>query len=136
MSAPRQLHINAFLMGCGHHGAAWRRPQSPIEQLGDISYYERLAQSAERGLFDTVFFADGHAVDDVSTGARWFLEPLMAMAAMARATSRIGLVSTVSAAFYTPFHAACMLASLDHISRGRIGWNVITSMLAARSKSR
>ena len=100
MSAPRQLHFNAFLMGCGHHGAAWRRPQAPIEQLGDISYYERLAQSAERGLFDAVFFADGHAVGDVSTGPRWFLEPLTALAAMARATSRIGLVSTVSATFY------------------------------------
>ncbi|WP_241978412.1 LLM class flavin-dependent oxidoreductase [Cryobacterium sp. Hz9] len=83
-----------------------------------------------------MFFADGHAVDDVSTGPWWFLEPLTAMAAMARATSRIGLVSTVSATFYTPFHAARMLASVDHISRGRIGGNVVTPMLAARSKSR
>ena len=136
MSAPRQLHFNAFLRGCGHHGAAWRRPQSPAEQLGDISFYERLAQSAQRGLFDAVFFVDGHAVGDVSTGPRWFLEPLTVMAAMARATSRIGLVSTVSATFFTPFHAARMLASVDHISRGRIGWNVVTSMLAVRSKSR
>ena len=135
MSAPRQLHFNAFLMGCGHHGAAWRRPQSPIEQLGDISFYERLAQSAERGLFDAVFFADGQAVGDVSTGPRWFLEPLTAMAAMARATSRIGLVSTVSATFYTPFHAARMLASLDHISKGRIGWNVVTSMFDTEARN-
>lgn len=50
MSEERQLHLNAFLMGAGHHGAAWRRPGSPLEQLGDIGFYERLAQTAERGL--------------------------------------------------------------------------------------
>jgi FMN-dependent oxidoreductase (nitrilotriacetate monooxygenase family) len=122
-------------MGCGHHGAAWRRPQSPIEQLGDISYYEQLAQSAERGLFDAVFFADGHTVGEVGTGPRWFPEPLTAMAAMARATSQIGLVSTVSETCYTPFHAARVLASVDHISKGRIGWNVVTSMFDAEVRN-
>ena len=131
----RQLHFNAFLFGCGHHGAAWRRPNSAVEQLGDIAYYERLAQSAERGLFDAVFFADGHSVGDPGPGPRWVLEPLTAMAAMARATSRIGLVSTVSTTFYTPFHAARMLASLDHISGGRIGWNVVTSMFDAEARN-
>lgn len=131
----RQLHFNAFLFGCGHHGAAWRRPDSAVEQLGNIAFYERLAQSAERGLFDAVFFADGHAVGDPSPGPRWFLEPLTALAAMARATSRIGLVSTVSTTFYTPFHAARMLASLDHISGGRVGWNVVTSMFDAEARN-
>lgn len=135
MSSRRQLHFNAFLMGAGHHGAAWRRPESPLGQLGDITYYERLAQSAERGLFDAVFFADGHSVANPGAGPRWFLEPLTALAAMARATSRIGLISTVSATFYTPFHAARMLASLDHISSGRIGWNVVTSMFDAEARN-
>jgi len=135
MPNERQLHFNAFLAGCGHHRAAWRRPESPLEQLGDIGFYERLAHSAERGLFDAVFFADGHAVGDVGAGPRWFLEPLTALAAMARATSRIGLISTVSATFYTPFHAARMLASLDHISSGRIGWNVVTSMFDAEARN-
>ncbi|WP_442853310.1 NtaA/DmoA family FMN-dependent monooxygenase [Arthrobacter sp. H14] len=135
MSEQRQLHLNAFLMGAGHHGAAWRRPQSPLKQLGDIGFYERLAQTAERGLFDAVFFADGQAVGDPGAGPRWFLEPLTALAAIARATSRIGLISTVSATFYTPFHAARMLASLDHISSGRIGWNVVTSMFDAEARN-
>lgn len=135
MSNERQLHFNAFLLGCGHHGAAWRRPGSPVEQLGDIAFYERLAQSAERGHFDAVFFADGQAVGDPAAGPRWFLEPLTALAAIARATSRIGLVSTVSATFYTPFHAARMLASLDHISSGRVGWNVVTSMFDAEARN-
>jgi FMN-dependent oxidoreductase (nitrilotriacetate monooxygenase family) len=131
----RQLHFNAFLFGCGHHGAAWRRPESPVEKLGDIALYEGLAQSAERGLFDAVFFADGHSVGDPGPGPRWFLEPLTTLAAMARATSRIGLVSTVSTTFYTPFHAARMLASLDHISAGRLGWNVVTSMFDAEARN-
>ncbi|TDW26967.1 LLM class flavin-dependent oxidoreductase [Cryobacterium psychrophilum] len=135
MSNPRQLHFNAFLMGCGHHSAAWRRPGSSLEQLGDIGYYESLAQNAERGLFDAVFFADGQSVGDVAAGPRWFFEPLTALAAMARVTNRIGLVSTVSATFYTPFHAARMLASLDHISNGRVGWNVVTSMFDAEARN-
>jgi FMN-dependent oxidoreductase (nitrilotriacetate monooxygenase family) len=134
-ASQRQLHFNAFLFGCGHHGAAWRRPGSPVDQLGNIAFYEQLAQSAERGLFDAVFFADGHSAGDPREGPRWFLEPLTALAAMARATSRIGLVSTVSTTFYTPFHAARMLASLDHISAGRVGWNVVTSMFDAEARN-
>ena len=124
----KSLHLNAFLFGAGHHGAAWRAPGSPVERLGEIAYYEELARTAERGLFDAVFFADGHSVGAVQDGPRWFLEPLTALSAMARATERIGLVCTVSTTFFTPFHAARMLASLDHISGGRAGWNVVTSM--------
>lgn len=135
MTSPRELHLNAFLFGAGHHQAAWRRPGSPLEQLGDIAYWERLARTAERGLFDAVFFADGHSAGDVATGPRWFLEPLTALSAMARATERVGLVSTVSTTFWTPFHAARMLASLDHISGGRAGWNVVTSMFDAEARN-
>ena len=135
MSTHRQLHLNAFLFGAGHHSAAWRRPDSPAEHLGDISYWERLARTAERGLFDAVFFADGHSAGDVASGPRWFLEPLTALSAMARATERIGLVCTISTPFFSPFHAAGMLASLDHISGGRAGWNVVTSMFDAEARN-
>ncbi|MDN6300706.1 MAG: LLM class flavin-dependent oxidoreductase [Micrococcaceae bacterium] len=134
-TAPRQLHFNAFLNACGHHQAAWRHPGSAVEQLGDIEHYERLARTAERGLFDAVFFADGHSAGNPSVGPRWFFEPLTVLAAMARNTSRIGLISTVSTTFYTPYHAARMLASLDHISAGRIGWNVVTSMFDAEARN-
>lgn len=58
------LHFNAFLFGCSHHSAAWRRPCSPVERLGEITYYEELARTAERGCLDAVFFADGHSVLD------------------------------------------------------------------------
>lgn len=129
------LHFNAFLFGCGHHSAAWRQPGSPVERLGDIAFWEGLAQTAERGCLDAVFFADGHSVLDPASGSWWFLEPLTALSAMARATEHVGLVSTVSTTFFTPFHAARMLASLDHISGGRIGWNVVTSMFDAEARN-
>lgn len=133
---PRELHLNAFLYGTGHHSAAWRYPDSAAERLGDIAYFEDLARLAERGCLDAVFFADGHSVDpNYTAGTTWFLEPLTALSAMARATTRIGLVTTVSASFYTPFHAARLLASLDHISGGRAGVNVVTSMFDAEARN-
>lgn len=134
-AAQRMLHLNLFIFGCGHHRAAWRHPDSAVERLGDIRYYEALAQTAERGKLDAIFFADGQSADNVGDGPRWFLEPLTAMAAISRATSHIGLISTVSSTFYTPFHAARMVASLDHISGGRMGWNVVTSMFDAEARN-
>lgn len=131
----RTMHINLFIYACGHHRAAWRHPDSAVERLGDIRYYEELAQIAERGKLDAVFFADGSSVDSVEDGPRWFLEPLTCLAALSRATERIGLIATVSSTFFTPFHAARMLASLDHISQGRIGWNVVTSMFDAEARN-
>ncbi|OYD71001.1 LLM class flavin-dependent oxidoreductase [Rhodococcus sp. OK302] len=131
----RQLHLGAFLLGCGHHSAAWRHPDSPVERLGDITYYESLAQTAERGKLDAVFFADGHSVREPESGASWFLEPITALTAMARATEHVGLVTTISTTFYTPFHAARLLASLDHISGGRAGWNVVTSMFNQEARN-
>ena len=130
-----QLRIGAFLLGCGHHSAAWRHRDSPVESLGDITYYESLAQIAERGKLDAVFFADGHSVREPESGASWFLEPITALTAMARATANVGLVTTISTTFYTPFHAARLLASLDHISGGRAGWNVVTSMFDQEARN-
>ena len=82
----RMMHLNLFVFGCGHHRGAWRHPQSSVERLGDIRYYEQLAQIAERGKLDAVFFADGHAVGNVADGSAWFLEPFTELAAMSRAT--------------------------------------------------
>lgn len=129
------MHLNLFLFGCGHHRGAWRHPKSSVERLGDIRYYENLAQTAERGKLDAIFLADGHAVGNVADGSYWFLEPLTALAAMSRATERIGLISTVSSTFSTPFHAARQVASLDHISGGRVGWNVVTSMFDVEARN-
>ena len=105
------LHLNLFIFGCGHHRAAWRHPDSAAERLGDIAYYEALARTAEHGKLDAIFFADGQSMDNIGDGPRWYLEPLTTLAAIARATTRIGLISTVSSTFFTPFHAAriCLL---------------------------
>lgn len=131
----RQMHINLFPIGCGHHQAAWRKSTSSVERLGDISFYEEIAQIAEKGKLDAVFLADGASVDNIENGPRWFLEPLTCIAAMARVTTHIGLISTVSSTFFTPFHAARMLASLDHISNGRMGWNLVTSMYDSEARN-
>ena len=131
----RMMHLNLFVFGCGHHRGAWRHPHSSVERLGDIRYYEQLAQTAERGKLDAVFFADGHAVGNVADGSAWFLEPLTALAAISRATERIGLISTVSSTFATPFQTARQVASLDHISGGRMGWNVVTSMFDVEARN-
>ena len=133
----QQAHFNLFIHGVGHHSAAWRAPDSQAERLRTVDYYTELAQIAERGKLDAVFFADGHSnsIPAAEDGPPWHLEPLTLLSAMSRETHRIGLVSTVSATFFTPFHAARMLASLDWISQGRIGWNIVTSMFDAEAQN-
>ncbi len=134
--SPRRLHLNAFLMAPGHHDAAWRHPLSRPDRATDIAYFEELAQTAERGTFDSIFFADGLAVwHQLSTNVSGVLEPLLVLAAVARATSRIGLIATVSTTFNEPFHLARKFASLDHISGGRAGWNIVTSGSVAEANN-
>ena len=132
MAAParRPVRLNLFAHACGHHAAAWRAPDSSVDRLADITWWEELARIAERGRLDAVFLADGQSIGTagVERGPTWILEPLTVLTAMARATERIGLVTTVSSTFWDPFHAARLLASLDHISGGRAGVNVVTSM--------
>jgi FMN-dependent oxidoreductase (nitrilotriacetate monooxygenase family) len=125
---PRQLHLNAFLMAPGHHDAAWRHPDSQPHRATDVTYFQQLAQTAERGKLDSIFFADGLAVwgrlrSNVSGG----LEPLTLLAAIAAVTRHVGLIATASTTFNEPFHLARKFASLDHISGGRAGWNIVTS---------
>jgi FMN-dependent oxidoreductase (nitrilotriacetate monooxygenase family) len=124
------VHLNLFAFAAGHHTSAWRAPDSSAGRLGDITYWEELAQIAERGLLDAVFLADGQSADlgGVGSGPLWFLEPVTTLTALARATEHIGLVTTISSTFWSPFHAARQLAGLDHISGGRAGINIVTSM--------
>ena len=127
-SSTGQLHLNAFLMAPGHHDAAWRHPDSQPHRATDVRYFQELAQTAERGLLDSIFFADGLAVwgrlrSNVSGG----LEPLTLLSAIAAVTERIGLIATASTTFNEPYHLARKFASLDHISVGRAGWNIVTS---------
>ncbi|MDO5513237.1 LLM class flavin-dependent oxidoreductase [Corynebacterium sp.] len=124
------MHLNLFAFAAGHHTSAWRAADSSVGRLGDITYWEELAQIAERGCLDAFFLADGQsaAIGGVGGGPAWYLEPVTTLTALARATEHIGLVTTISATFWPPFHAARLMASLDHISGGRAGINVVTSM--------
>ncbi|TLS47582.1 LLM class flavin-dependent oxidoreductase [Streptomyces montanus] len=125
---PRQLRLNAFLMNAGHHDAAWRHPRTQPERATDVRYFQQLALTAERGLFDSVFFADGLALwGKVRHNALGGFEPLTLLSALAAVTEHVGLIATVSTTFNEPFHTARKFASLDHISGGRAGWNIVTS---------
>ena len=124
----RNLHLNAFLMGVGHHEVAWRLPESDTRANTDIAHYQHLARVAERGLLDSVFFADVPGL--TSSPARRpaeSLDPVVTLAAMAAVTERIGLIATASTTFEEPYTLARKFASLDAISNGRAGWNVVTT---------
>ena len=128
----RQLHLNLFVHSRGHHEASWRHPASSPLALTDIRYYQDLACRAEGALFDSIFLADQLALgEDVAQAARTWLEPITVLAAVAVATSRIGLIATASTTYTEPFNLARQFASLDHISNGRVGWNIVTSWLVA-----
>ena len=128
----RQLHLNLFIHSRGHHEASWRHPLTSPLALSDIAYYQDLAQRAEAACFDAIFLADQLALgDDVDQAARIWLEPIVALAAIAPVTSKIGLIATASTTYTEPFNLARQFGSLDHISHGRVGWNIVTSWLAA-----
>jgi FMN-dependent oxidoreductase (nitrilotriacetate monooxygenase family) len=127
----RQLHLNLFIHSRGHHEASWRHSAASPLALTDIRYYQDLAQRAEAALFDSIFLADQLALgDDVAQAARTWLEPITVLAAVAVATNRIGMVATASTTYTEPFNLARQFASLDHISNGRVAWNIVTSWLA------
>jgi FMN-dependent oxidoreductase (nitrilotriacetate monooxygenase family) len=124
----RQLHLNAFLMEAGHHEAAWRLPQSNPRADFDLAHWIELAKLAEAAKFDSLFLADGPSL----TGTGEFrppgqLEPLTLLTALSQHTSRIGLIATVSSTYNEPYNLARRLASVDHVSGGRAGWNIVTS---------
>jgi FMN-dependent oxidoreductase (nitrilotriacetate monooxygenase family) len=127
----RTLHLNLFIHGRGHHESAWRHSTSTPLALTDIRYFQQLALAAEDGLFDSVFLADHLAIGgEVEHVAKGGLEPLTTLAALATVTDKIGLIATASTTYTEPYNLARQFASLDHISAGRIGWNIVTSWLS------
>ncbi|MDU3044534.1 LLM class flavin-dependent oxidoreductase, partial [Bradyrhizobium sp.] len=128
MSQRRQLNLNLFIYPGGHHEAAWRYKGSAASRALDISYYQQLARTAEHYTFDAIFFADGPALaDNVRYAQRFRFEPITWLSAIAAATSRIGLIGTASTTYHEPYNLARLYASLDHLSGGRAGWNIVTT---------
>jgi FMN-dependent oxidoreductase (nitrilotriacetate monooxygenase family) len=132
---PRQLILNAFFMRFGHHLAAWRHPaHAAANGRPDAEYWIRLAQQAEAARFHTFFLADfigrgAERLDEQSRQGQSFqFEPLTLLSAIAARTRRIGLVATVNTNFTHPYGLARQLASFDHLSHGRAGWNIVSSL--------
>jgi FMN-dependent oxidoreductase (nitrilotriacetate monooxygenase family) len=132
----RRMHLNLFIQSRGHHEASWRHPDSSPLALTDIRYYQDVAQRAEAGLFDSIFLADQLAMgEDGAAAGRTWLEPVTVLAALAVSTSRIGLIATASTTYTEPFNLARQFASIDHMSGGRVGWNIVTSWAAAAARN-
>ncbi|SEO51017.1 FMN-dependent oxidoreductase, nitrilotriacetate monooxygenase family [Duganella sp. CF517] len=128
MSSTKQLSIAAFMMRHGHHVAAWRHPQTDLES-NPFKVFRQQVQSAERACLDAVFFADSLAL----TGGVPALEPLTLLSALAASTEKIGLIGTATTTYNEPYTVARQFASLDQISEGRAGWNLVTSDNAAEA---
>ena len=129
MSTPkRTLHLNAFLMSTGHHEASWRLPESDPHAGAKVEHYIGLARTAERGRLDSIFFADSPVLfGEVGRRPAGKLEPTVLLTAIAGATERIGLIATASTTYNEPFNLARRFASVDWVSGGRAGWNVVTT---------
>ncbi|MHC2338187.1 MULTISPECIES: LLM class flavin-dependent oxidoreductase [unclassified Bradyrhizobium] len=132
----RHMHLAAFCGQPGNHTSSWRHPLAATASILEPSFYQEIAQIAERGLFDVVFLADILALTEPKSaaGAREVLhevpfriDPFAVLPIMAAATEKLGLAATASTSYNEPFSIARRFAALDHLSHGRIGWNVVTT---------
>ncbi|HEX3503447.1 MAG TPA: LLM class flavin-dependent oxidoreductase [Xanthobacteraceae bacterium] len=133
-SPRKKMRLGAFFNPTGHHVASWRHTESQADAGINIAHYRELAQTAERAKFDMIFLADNVCVrkahiDALSRSAQYIanFEPITLLSALSGATDHIGLVATATTSYNEPYHVARKFASLDHISGGRAGWNLVTS---------
>lgn len=130
---PRQMHLFAMPMGSGAHIAGWRHPLAADSELHGVAHYRRIAEIAERGLFDALFLADAQGFRPVPSRDAFArldmlrMDPVTILSALSMVTDRLGLIATMSTSYNEPYSAARRLATLDHLSGGRAGWNVVTS---------
>jgi FMN-dependent oxidoreductase (nitrilotriacetate monooxygenase family) len=133
MTSKRQLKLGAFMRPISIHTGAWRYPGAYPDANFNLAHIKRFAQTLERGRFDAFFMADHLAVLNMPVKALrrshtvTSFEPFTLLSYLAGATERIGLVATASTTFDAPYHVARRFASLDHISNGRAGWNIVTT---------
>lgn len=138
MTALKKLRFGAFMSVPACHPTGWRHPDAIPECDIDFRYLATMAQTAERGLLDAMFFQDSACVVgssalyggkpfNVQNGRQAHIEPVTAIAALAAITSRIGLISTCTTTYNEPFNLARRFLTIDHISNGRAGWNLVTS---------
>ena len=141
MGEPRQLHLGAFMRPVSIHTGAWRYPGAFPDANFNFSHIKRFAQTLERGKFDGFFMADHLAVLNMPMDALkrsatvTSFEPMTLLPALAMVTEHLGLIATGSTTYDEPYHVARRFASLDHISGGRAGWNVVTTSNPDASKN-
>jgi FMN-dependent oxidoreductase (nitrilotriacetate monooxygenase family) len=129
----KQMHLGAFMRPVSIHTAWWRHPDSAPEANFSLKHLVHCIQTLERGKFDAFFMADHLAVLNMPiealkrSGTVTSFEPFTLLSALAMVTERIGLIATASTTYDAPYHIARRFASLDHISGGRAGWNIVTT---------
>jgi len=142
--AKRMMKLGMSIRGIGYHPAAWLHPDVPADGSLRFEHYLHNAQTAERGKCDMIFFADGIGIRerDAPRGSLARsgyeiveMEPMTLLPAIASRTERIGLVTTASTTYNEPYHVARKFATLDLISHGRAGWNIVTSWSEAEAKN-
>ncbi|WP_018393272.1 LLM class flavin-dependent oxidoreductase [Bacillus sp. 37MA] len=135
----KQMKLGVFLMIPGHHLVAWRHPEAQSEDILNFEFIKQLAQTAERGKFDALFLRDLYHFSNngfqSAGGGGVSFEPLTLLSAISTVTEKIGLIGTVSTSFNEPFNVARKFASLDLLSKGRAGWNVVTSIFDSESQN-
>jgi FMN-dependent oxidoreductase (nitrilotriacetate monooxygenase family) len=140
----QQIKLGLSMRGLGYHPSAWRDPDVPPDGSMDVKYAIRVAQMAERGLFDFVFLADHAAIVEHDLPKGVFgrhhsdiaeFEPLTLLAALSQVTTKIGLIATASTTLHQPYQLARQFLSIDHLSGGRAGWNVVTSSRDAEAQN-
>lgn len=128
MSDTGHLHLNLNLLASGRHDHAWRTQPGRTAPV-DVAHFREVARIAERGLFDSLFLADALSLEAEAHRRPWrALDPVVLFGALSQVTSHIGFIATINALFAEPFAIARQIASLDHISGGRAGWNIVTSL--------
>jgi FMN-dependent oxidoreductase (nitrilotriacetate monooxygenase family) len=138
----RMMKLGVFFNTTGHHVASWRHPRSQADAGINFKHHVEMAKTAERGRFAMIFLADNPAVREaamgaVSRSAQYIagFEPITLLSALAAVTEKIGLVATASTTFNEPFNIARKFASLDWISNGRAGWNIVTTANHSAAKN-
>ncbi|MBI6954927.1 LLM class flavin-dependent oxidoreductase [Pseudomonas sp. CCOS 191] len=134
-----RLRLGAFLSGAGAHAGSWRHPQADADASINFERYRQYAQTLERGCFDVLFLNDNVAVGELDPrvlrssahSLRW--DPLTLLPALAVVTRHLGLIATANTSFNEPYNIARTFASLDHLSAGRAGWNLVTGLIGGEN---
>ena len=144
---PREILLNAFDMNCVAHIVAgtWRHPESQAARYKDLRYWTDLARLLERGLFDGIFIADVLGVYDVYGGSPAAAlrsgaqipvnDPLLTVSGMAAVTEHLGFGVTAATTFEHPYSFARRMSTLDHLTGGRVGWNIVTGYLESAARN-